>query len=119
MTVSFLQSDDNGITMTLESKTDISIARLLMNLKELKIDKSVLEELDFVSEDSDFPDQIPVLDNITIPSVSASEGDDGSETYSFSVTADYYLSSYQTMLAEQASAAAAAASTDTSDESAE
>jgi type IV pilus assembly protein PilM len=116
MTVSFLQSDDNGITMTLESTTDISIARLLMNLKELTIDKSVLEELDFVSEDSDFPDQIPVLDNITIPSVSASEGDDGNDVYSFSVTADYYLSSYQTMLAEQAAAAAAATSTDTSDE---
>jgi hypothetical protein len=104
--------------MTLESKTDISIARLLMNLKELTIDKSVLQELDFVSEDADFPDQIPVLDNITIPSVSASEGEDGSDVYSFSVTADYYLSSYQAMLAEQASAAAATTDT-SSDESAE
>jgi hypothetical protein len=101
MTVSYLTSDDNGITMTLESKTDISIARLLMNLKALTIDKSVLQELDIVSEDEDFPDQIPVLDNITIPSVSATEGDDGKDVYSFSVTADYYFTNYQAMLAAQ------------------
>jgi hypothetical protein len=116
MEVSYLQSSEDGITMTLTSKTDISIARLLMNLKGLTMRKSVLEDLEIVSEDSDFPDEIPVLDNISIPSVTASDSDSGEEEYSFSVTADYYLVAYQTMLQEQAeaqqAAAAAAASSD-------
>jgi hypothetical protein len=118
MTVSYLQSDENGINMTLTSKTDISIARLLMNLKAMTIDKTVLEDLEIVSEDNDFPDEIPVLDNITIPSVAAGEGDDGEPEYSFSVTASYYLTAYQEMLQQQQEqqAAAAAAAAESSEE---
>jgi hypothetical protein len=84
----------------------------------MTIDKTVLEDLEIVSEDNDFPDEIPVLDNITIPSVAAGEGDDGEPEYSFSVTASYYLTAYQEMLQQQQEqqAAAAAAAAESSEE---
>ena len=77
MTVSFLQSKDDGINMTIASETDISIARMLMNL----------ESMEMVDKDGQ---KIPVLTNISIPSVTAADGDDGSTVYNFSVSAQYY-----------------------------
>lgn len=77
MTVSFLQSKDDGINMTITSETDISIARMLMNL----------ESMEMVDKDGQ---KIPVLTNISIPSVTAADGDDGSTVYNFSVSAQYY-----------------------------
>lgn len=77
MTVSFLQSNDDGINMTITSETDISIARMLMNL----------ESMEMVDKDGQ---KIPVLTNISIPSVTAADGDDGSTVYNFSVSAQYY-----------------------------
>lgn len=73
MKVSTLQSTETGISMTITSDTDISIARMLMNLEELK------------------KDDIPILTNISIPSVAATEEEDGTK-YNFSVTADYVTS---------------------------
>ncbi len=66
MQVSYLQSTDTGISMTIESDTDISIARMLMNLEN-----------------------VDVLTNLTIPSVAAVDAEDGTTKYDFSITADY------------------------------
>lgn len=67
MTVSTMQSTETGISMTITSETDISIARMLMNLEE-----------------------IDVLTNLSIPSVAAEESEDGTK-YNFSITADYVV----------------------------
>lgn len=77
MTVSYLQSSDDGINMTITSETDISIARMLMNLESMEM------------QDKD-GQKIPVLTNISIPSVTAADAEDGSTEYSFSVSAQYY-----------------------------
>lgn len=77
MTVSYLQSSQDGINMTITSETDISIARMLMNL----------ESMEMQNKDGQ---KIPVLTNISIPSVAASDADDGSTEYNFTVTAQYY-----------------------------
>lgn len=77
MTVSYLQSSQDGINMTITSETDISIARMLMNLESMEM------------QDKD-GQKIPVLTNISIPSVAASDADDGSTEYNFTVTAQYY-----------------------------
>mgnify|MGYP004494648013 FL=1 len=90
MTVSFLQSNDDGINMTITSETDISIARMLMNL----------ESMEMVDKDGQ---KIPVLTNISIPSVTAADGDDGSTVYNFSVSAQYYQV-VQAMVQEAANA---------------
>lgn len=90
MTVSFLQSNDDGINMTITSETDISIARMLMNL----------ESMEMVDKDDQ---KIPVLTNISIPSVTAADGDDGSTVYNFSVSAQYYQV-VQAMVQEAANA---------------
>lgn len=68
MAVSYLQSTDTGISMTIESETDISIARMLMNLE-----------------------QIEVLTNLSIPSVATVDKEDGTQAYNFSITADYVV----------------------------
>lgn len=67
MTVSTLQSSGTGITMTITSTTDISIARMLMNLEEIE-----------------------VLTDLSIPSVAANTADTGT-VYDFSITANYNL----------------------------
>lgn len=90
MTVSFLQSNDNGINMTITSETDISIARMLMNLESMEM------------EDKD-GQKIPVLTNISIPAVTAADADDGSTEYNFTVSAQYY----QVVQAQAAQEAAA------------
>ena len=77
MTVSYLQSSEDGINMTISSETDISIARMLMNLETLEM------------QDKD-GQKIPVLTNISIPSVTAADADDGSTVYNFTVSAQYY-----------------------------
>ena len=77
MTVSYLQSSEDGINMTISSETDISIARMLMNLETLEM------------QDKD-GQKIPVLTNISIPSVTAVDADDGSTVYNFTVSAQYY-----------------------------
>lgn len=90
MTVSFLQSNDDGINMTITSETDISIARMLMNLESMEM------------EDKD-GQKIPVLTNISIPAVTAADADDGSTEYNFTVSAQYY----QVVQAQAAQEAAA------------
>lgn len=92
MTVSFLQSNDDGINMTITSETDISIARMLMNLESMEM------------EDKD-GQKIPVLTNISIPAVTAADADDGSTEYNFTVSAQYY----QVVQAQAAQAAQEAA----------
>ena len=64
MKVTNFSSNDEGVTMTITTTTKISVARMLMNLEEIK-----------------------GLTNYQIPSVTE-EGDDG-KSYSFSVTANY------------------------------
>lgn len=76
MTVSYLQSTGDGISMTIESKTDISIARMLMNLEEI-------EEAGVAGVD------VPVLTEISIPSVVATEISEDETVYNFSITAKY------------------------------
>ena len=76
--------------MTITSETDISIARMLMNL----------ESMEMVDKDGQ---KIPVLTNISIPSVTAADGDDGSTVYNFSVSAQYYQV-VQAMVQEAANA---------------
>ncbi|WP_337473562.1 hypothetical protein, partial [Jutongia sp.] len=77
MTVSFLQSNDDGINMTITSETDISIARMLMNLESMEmVDKA--------------GQTIPVLAIISIPAGPAADGVDGRTGYNFSVSAQYY-----------------------------
>lgn len=66
MTVSYFNSTQTGINMTITSKTDLSIARMLMNLEKFE-----------------------TLTNLNIPSVATAENDDGSIEYNFSITADY------------------------------
>ena len=68
MVVNTMQSTETGINMTIESDTDISIARMLMNLEE-----------------------IDVLTNLQIPSVATVEGEDGSKKYNFTISADYVV----------------------------
>ncbi len=92
MTVSFLQSNDDGINMTITSETDISIARMLMNMESMEM------------EDKD-GQKIPVLTNISIPAVTAADADDGSTEYNFTVSAQYY----QVVQAQAAQAAQEAA----------
>ena len=94
MTVSFLQSSQDGINMTISSETDISIARMLMNLEKLEM------------EDKD-GQKIPVLTNISIPSVTAAETDDGSTAYNFTVSAQYYQVAMAQAQADAESAQAA------------
>lgn len=77
MKVSTMQSTETGIAMTIQSETDISIARMLMNL----------EEMEMRLEDGTV---VPVLTNIAIPSVAAVEQEDGIK-YDFSITADYMM----------------------------
>ncbi len=96
MTVSFMQSSQDGINLTITSETDISIARMLMNL----------EALEMRNKDGQM---IPVLTNISIPSVTASEEDDGSTVYNFTVSAQYYQVAQAAKAAEEQKAAAAAA----------
>lgn len=76
MSVSYLQSTDTGISMTIESENDISIARMLMNLEE-------------ITGKSNDGMEYKILTNIAIPSVAATEAEDGTTVYNFSVTADY------------------------------
>ena len=76
MHVSYFQSSEKGISMTIESTTDISIARMLMNLE------TITKE---VSPDN----EVPILTNISIPSVVATEISEEETLYNFSVTADY------------------------------
>lgn len=103
MTVTFMQSSQDGINLTITSETDISIARMLMNL----------EALEMRNKDGQM---IPVLTNISIPSVTASEEDDGSTVYNFTVSAQYYQAAQAAKAAEeQKAAAAAAANANTSD----
>ncbi len=66
MKVTNFSSSDDGVTMTITTNTKISVARMLMNLEEIK-----------------------ELTNYQIPSVTE-EGEDG-KSYSFSVTANYAL----------------------------
>ena len=80
MTVTYLQSSDEGISMTIESKSDISIARMLMNLEE--VSKKVP-----VDTNSDV--DVPLLTEISIPSVVATEISEDEVVYNFSVTAKY------------------------------
>ena len=96
MTVTFMQSSQDGINLTITSETDISIARMLMNL----------EALEMRNKDGQM---IPVLTNISIPSVTASEEDDGSTVYNFTVSAQYYQAAQAAKAAEEQKAAAAAA----------
>lgn len=96
MTVTFMQSSQDGINLTITSETDISIARMLMNL----------EALEMRNKDGQM---IPVLTNISIPSVTASEEDDGSTVYNFTVSAQYYQVAQAAKAAEEQKAAAAAA----------
>lgn len=100
MTVSYLQSTETGINLTISSKTDISIARLLMNLEKLEM-----------KEDPEDPNSaiVPILTNISIPSVTAEDSDDGSTVYNFTVSADYYLIARAEQEAVEAAAAAVAA----------
>lgn len=77
MKVSNLVSDDVQVSMTLTSEKDLSVARMLMNLEE-----------------------IDVLTDITIPSVSKDTDDNGKDEYSFTVTA-----TYKALTSEDASAA--------------
>lgn len=72
MTVQYLESTQEGINMTIESEDDISIARMLMNLE------------DIVNSDKQ-----KVLTDISIPSVVATEDDNGAVKYDFSVSASY------------------------------
>lgn len=96
MTVTFMQSSQDGINLTITSETDISIARMLMNL----------EALEMRNKDGQM---IPVLTNISIPSVTASEEDDGSTVYNFTVSAQYYQVAQAAKAAEEQKAAAATA----------
>ena len=80
--------------MTISSETDISIARMLMNLEKLEM------------EDKD-GQKIPVLTNISIPSVTAAETDDGSTAYNFTVSAQYYQVAMAQAQADAESAQAA------------
>ena len=91
MTVNYLQSSQDGINMTISSETDISIARMLMNLESLEM------------QDKD-GQKIPVLTNISIPSVAAEDTDDGSTVYNFTVSAQYY----QVVMAQSQAADASA-----------
>ncbi len=80
MKVTYLQSSDEGISMTIESENDISIARMLMNLEQIteEVRISETEKID-----------VPILTNISIPSVVATDISETEKVYSFSVTADY------------------------------
>lgn len=77
MNVSTMSSTETGISMTIRSETDISIARMLMNLEAMTIKQ----------EDGT---DVPVLTNISIPSVAAVEEEDGT-AYVFSIAADYRM----------------------------
>lgn len=72
MSVSTMQSTETGISMTITSTTDISIARMLMNLEKMNLEGK------------------EVLTNLSIPSVAAEETDTGT-VYNFSITADYVV----------------------------
>ncbi len=85
MTVSYFNSTQTGINMTITSKTDISIARMLMNLEKIN-----------------------VLTNLNIPSVATAETEEGTVEYNFSITADYVA-----VPTEETEGAADTATTDT------
>ncbi|MDE6566649.1 MAG: pilus assembly protein PilM [Lachnospiraceae bacterium] len=70
MVVSNFTSNAEGITMTIETKTKISVARMLIALEE----------------------HLKSLTDIVVPAVSMNEKDNGSVTYSFTVTAQYAAS---------------------------
>ncbi len=80
MSVTYLQSSGDGISMTIESKSDISIARMLMNLEQVnkKVKVNSVESI-----------EVPILTNISIPSVVATEVAENEFVYNFSVSADY------------------------------
>lgn len=67
MAVSNFTSNAEGITMTIETKTKISVAQMIIALE-----KNVLS-----------------LTDIVVPAVSMNEEEDGKVTYSFTVTAQY------------------------------
>lgn len=66
MSVSYLSSNEDGISMTIETKTKISVAYMLITLEN----------------------NLTSLTDIVVPAVSYSD-DDGNVTYSFTVTASY------------------------------
>ncbi len=66
MAVSYLSSNNDGISMTIDTKTKISVAYMLMTLEK----------------------NLTSLTDIVVPAVSMNE-EDGNVTYSFTVTAKY------------------------------